>query len=112
MDLRRRFESGSALSLSRPSADSLARTTARVASKVVFVVILVGLFLVAAKANSIVLAAIVAGIGGLFLRELLPTQRIRLFAGRLLEGDAGESAYDRTRSYGERTVDRFRWGDD
>lgn len=88
--------------------DESARTLAGIASKLVFVALLIILAIAAASAGPVVGAIVIAPLVGSLVYVLLPIEAMRARADWLRRGDAGEDAYDYMKKRGSDVSDRLR----
>lgn len=80
------------------------KVTFRLAAKVVFLVVLIGLALISFSANFWLVALVTALFASLMLRAVLPTGRFQAYARSYWTGEAG----DRWRQRFDRVVARIR----
>ncbi|WP_123619171.1 hypothetical protein [Halorubrum sp. CSM-61] len=73
----------------------------RIAARLVFVALVVGLALIAAASNSFLIAIFAAVMLGLLIRSILPSKRIQTWARGYATGEAG----DRWRRRWQNTID-------
>lgn len=72
-------------------------TVARIASKLLFVLVLMLLILYSIATDVLLLGVLASFVVGLMLRAILPTGRLRDSIRSVWSGEAGESAYETTR---------------